>query len=268
MPPGRAVKGRPARRNVEEQRVPNALELQPQGEVTKAKFCEGIRMLSQVATYQIGQRDNLQEVADTSRICELLRMNPPSFLCSSVTEDLKNLIEELKRVFDLMHFADEERVELAAYQMKGVARICQARKARQAMLIGDMDLARLMIHVQQVEEDKLKDRKEFNNKRAKTSGNEFRQQKSSANRTFFQQKPKGPAPSSGIEKEVNYSPSFDLTGRISKRIGKVAYELELPQELTAVHQIIMPPGSTVRGRPARRNVEEQRLPNASEVQPQ
>uniref|UniRef100_M1D447 Gag-pol protein n=1 Tax=Solanum tuberosum TaxID=4113 RepID=M1D447_SOLTU len=64
------------------------------------------------------------------------------------------------------------------------------------MLIGDMDLARHMIHVQQVEEDKLKDREEFKNKRAKTSGNEFRQQKSSANRSSFQQKQKRPAPSS------------------------------------------------------------------------
>ena len=42
------------------------------------------------------------------------------------------------------------------------------------MLIRNMDLVRLMIHVQQVEEDKLKDREEFKNKRVKTSGNEFR----------------------------------------------------------------------------------------------
>ena len=40
------------------------------------------------------------------------------------------------------------------------------------MLIGDMDIARIMIHVQQVDEDKLRDREEFKNKRAKTLGNE------------------------------------------------------------------------------------------------
>ncbi|KAH0650376.1 hypothetical protein KY284_030288 [Solanum tuberosum] len=56
-----------------------------------------------------------------------------------------------------------------------------SKKGKAAMLIGDMDIARLMIHVQQVEEDNQKDREEFKNKRAKTSGNEFRQQKSSAN---------------------------------------------------------------------------------------
>ncbi|XP_049405094.1 uncharacterized protein LOC125868509 [Solanum stenotomum] len=57
-----------------------------------------------------------------------------------------------------------------------------SKEGKAAMLIGDMDLARLRIHVQQVEEDKMKDRKKFKNKRAKTSVNVFRQQKSSANR--------------------------------------------------------------------------------------
>ncbi|XP_049372700.1 uncharacterized protein LOC125837660 [Solanum verrucosum] len=52
-----------------------------------------------------------------------------------------------------------------------------SKKGKAAMLIGDMDIARLMIHAQQVEEDKLRDREEFRNKKAKTSGNEFGQQK-------------------------------------------------------------------------------------------
>ena len=55
------------------------------------------------------------------------------------------------------------------------------------MLIGDMDLARLMIHVQQVEEDKMKDREGLNNKRAKTSDNDYKKQKTSMN-FLFQQK--------------------------------------------------------------------------------
>ncbi|WMV38353.1 hypothetical protein MTR67_031738 [Solanum verrucosum] len=84
MPPRRAVRGRPARRNVE--------------------------------------RGARQEVADTSRIQEFLRMNPPSFTGSSTTEDPENFIEELKKVFEVMHVADTERVELAAYQLKNIAR--------------------------------------------------------------------------------------------------------------------------------------------------
>ena len=35
------------------------------------------------------------------------------------------------------------------------------KKGKASMLIGDMDISRLMIHMQQVEEDKLIDREEF-----------------------------------------------------------------------------------------------------------
>ncbi|XP_049385735.1 uncharacterized protein LOC125849808 [Solanum stenotomum] len=132
MPPRRAVRGRPARRNVEEQGVPIALEMQSQREVTNVEFCEAFWMLSQVVTHQDGQRDNRQEVS--------------------------------------------------------------SKEGKTTMLIGD--ITRLMIHVQQVEKDKLKDREEFKNKRAKTFGNEFRQQKSIANWSSFQQKQKGHALSS------------------------------------------------------------------------
>lgn len=77
----------------------------------------------------------------------------------------------------------------------GLTRL-SSKDGKTIMLIGDMGIARLMIHVQQVEKDQLKDREEFENKRAKTSGNESGQQKSNANRSSFQQKQKGPVPSS------------------------------------------------------------------------
>ncbi|KAK4726787.1 hypothetical protein R3W88_031704 [Solanum pinnatisectum] len=50
-------------------------------------------------------------------------MNPPSFNGSSTSEDPENFVDEMKMVFDMMHIADTERVELAAYQLKYVARI-------------------------------------------------------------------------------------------------------------------------------------------------
>ncbi|KAK4718103.1 hypothetical protein R3W88_016441 [Solanum pinnatisectum] len=70
------------------------------------------------------------------------------------------------------------------------------KEGKAAMPIWDMDIARLMIHVQQVKEDKLRNREKFKNKRAKTSGDESGQQKSNMNRSSFQPKRKGPAPSS------------------------------------------------------------------------
>uniref|UniRef100_A0A0V0GR31 Putative ovule protein n=1 Tax=Solanum chacoense TaxID=4108 RepID=A0A0V0GR31_SOLCH len=80
MPPRRVVRGRPTRRNMDpqEQEVLNAPEVQPpQGEVTNAEFWNAIRMLTQVMVNQAGQqRVDRQDVADTSKVCELLRMNP------------------------------------------------------------------------------------------------------------------------------------------------------------------------------------------------
>ncbi|WMV34377.1 hypothetical protein MTR67_027764 [Solanum verrucosum] len=49
-------------------------------------------------------------------------MNPTSFTRSSTAEDPENFIEELKKVFDVMHVTDTVRVELATYQMKNVVR--------------------------------------------------------------------------------------------------------------------------------------------------
>ncbi|KAH0644637.1 hypothetical protein KY284_032521 [Solanum tuberosum] len=70
-----------------------------------------------------------------------------------------------------------------------------SKEGKEAMLIGDMDIARLIIHVQHVEEDNLRDKEEFRGKKAMTR-NESGQQKSNANRSSFQQKHKGHAPSS------------------------------------------------------------------------
>jgi len=75
-------------------------------------------------TNQAGkQQGNRQDVADTSRIREFLRMNPPDFTGSSVTEDPKIFVEELHKVFEVMHVADAKCVELAAYKQKVVARV-------------------------------------------------------------------------------------------------------------------------------------------------
>jgi len=73
-------------------------------------------------TNQVGQIGVRQDVADTSRIREFLRMNPSSFTGSSFTEDPENFVEDLQKVFEIMHVTDIERAELVAYQLKGVVK--------------------------------------------------------------------------------------------------------------------------------------------------
>ena len=42
------------------------------------------------------------------------------------------------------------------------------KEGRVSMLISDVDISRLMVYVQQVEEEKMKDGEEYRNKKAKT----------------------------------------------------------------------------------------------------
>ncbi|KAK4729518.1 hypothetical protein R3W88_022506 [Solanum pinnatisectum] len=82
----------------------------------------------------------------------------------------------------LSHYALEMVVDMRSTMSLFVAGLSHlsSKEGKTTILIGDMDIARLMIHVQQAEEDKLRDREEFRNKKAKT-GNESGQQKSNAN---------------------------------------------------------------------------------------
>uniref|UniRef100_M1DPK9 Gag-pol protein n=1 Tax=Solanum tuberosum TaxID=4113 RepID=M1DPK9_SOLTU len=179
MPPRRAVIGRPARRNVQEQGVLNAHKVQPKGEVTNAEFWEAIRMLSQVVTNQVGQQRGAgQKEANSSRIHEFLRMYPPSSTGSSTIEDPGNFVKELQNVFE-------------------------------------------------VEEEKMRDREEFRNKKLKI-GNKSRQQRNNVNRSAFQQKQKGPSPSSASapaprnKSEYNGQNSQNIRARPAQSQGSVA----------------------------------------------
>ncbi|XP_049405976.1 uncharacterized protein LOC125869436, partial [Solanum stenotomum] len=198
MPPRRAVRVRPAMKGVEEQQLPNALEMQTQEEIKYVDFRETIRMLSQVATYHIGQGDNRHEVVDASRIRELLRMNPPSFTGSSISENPENFIEELKRMVADM------RSRMSLY-VAGLSRQ-SSKEGKAAMLIGDIDLARFMVHLLQVEKDKLKDREEFKDKRAKIN-------KDGYNRNSYNFRARPAYPQGSIVPRGSKAPSCARCGR-------------------------------------------------------
>lgn len=48
-------------------------------------------------------------------------MNSPCFMSSSITEDPKTFIEEMKKIFEVLNVNNIERVKLATYNLKNVS---------------------------------------------------------------------------------------------------------------------------------------------------
>ena len=50
-------------------------------------------------------------------------MNPPEFYGSKMEEDAQEFVDEVNKVLTVMGVTSEEKADLAAYQLKGVAHI-------------------------------------------------------------------------------------------------------------------------------------------------
>ncbi|XP_009762244.2 uncharacterized protein [Nicotiana sylvestris] len=81
-----------------------------------------IQLLTQIVANQ-SQRQGTSDVRETgsSRSREFLNMKPPIFIGSKKDEDPQNFIDEVQKIFRVMHATDTEAAELAAYQLKDVA---------------------------------------------------------------------------------------------------------------------------------------------------
>ncbi|WMV37414.1 hypothetical protein MTR67_030799 [Solanum verrucosum] len=217
-------------------------------------------------------------------------MNPPSFMGLSTTEDPKNFIKELKKVFEVMHVADTERVELAAYQQKNVARTwfdqwkegrgedappaswgcfeeaflgnffpreLKEAKVREFLTLKQDSLsvheyrlkfAQISRYVAEMGADMRSRMNLFVAGLARLSSKEGRAAMLIGNMDISRELESivndwvylKVSPMKGVMrfgKKGKLSPRYIDPYIISKRVGNVAYELELPQELAAVHPV-------------------------------
>ncbi|XP_049375608.1 uncharacterized protein LOC125840688 [Solanum verrucosum] len=165
-------------RNIEEQGVPNAPEVQPQGEWKKSR-AEDALVLSWVVFKSAFLGSFFPRELREAKVWEFLSLKQDSLSLHEYS--LK--FTQLSR-YDLEMVADMR--SMMSLFVAGLSRL-SSKKGKDAMLIGDMEIERLMVYVQQVKEEKQRDMNEFKNKKAKT-GNESGQQKSNVNRSPFQQR--------------------------------------------------------------------------------
>ncbi|XP_069147059.1 uncharacterized protein [Solanum lycopersicum] len=155
-----------------------------------------------------------------ARVRDFVGMNPHKFLGSRTNEDPQNFLDEIKKIFEVMQFAGNYRVELSSYQLKDVAYIRVERRNKNLRkknmkaqeyglkfnqlsryaphMVADCraQMNKFLYGVSHVKGDKLREQTK-ENKKTRTGNYDYSHQKSGGgNRSQSQQKFLAPAPSS------------------------------------------------------------------------
>ena len=104
----------------------NAAPPVPNQEVSIFAFRNVIQMLAQSMANKnnrIHAPVNENGGSAAARVRDFVGMNPHKFLGSRTNEDPQNFLDEIKKIFEVMQFAGNYRVELSSYQLKDVAYI-------------------------------------------------------------------------------------------------------------------------------------------------
>ncbi|XP_049391579.1 uncharacterized protein LOC125856016 [Solanum stenotomum] len=133
-----------------------------------------------------------------ARVRNFTRMNPPEFYDSKVEEDPQEFIDEVYKVLVIMVVTLIEKVELASYQLKGIAQILfnQCKEAR-LVEAGPIELERFIsafleiffpLEMRDVKEEKLKERSTKAKRATVDDGNYSHSSSGGRGRSRFQQK--------------------------------------------------------------------------------
>ncbi|XP_015075485.1 uncharacterized protein LOC107019531 [Solanum pennellii] len=161
MPPQRKVRGRPFRRNVEDSWALNGQNVQPQGE--KEGRYEDIPPPSWACFDEAFLRRFFPRELKKAKVWEFLTLKQDSL---SVHEYGLNFTQ-------LSRYAPEMVKDMRSRMSLFVSGLgcASSKEGKAAMLIGYMDISRLIVYVQQVEEEKLRNKEEYRNTKANTGMN-------------------------------------------------------------------------------------------------
>lgn len=59
--------------------------------------------------------------SETTRVGQIIRLNPPTFISIKVVEDPQCYFDEMEKIFHIIHVINMERIKFVAYQLKDVA---------------------------------------------------------------------------------------------------------------------------------------------------